>query len=547
MSYWLIFALVALTSASAHAQIWNLSTNGTGDQIFFISSLSPRGSGDAAVEKALTLRNGSVSVVEASPEPIESISYPFSRTAVSSSGEVYAVNRSRLCQGGSRCIDLASTNTTEIHTPSGTLSFDGTASISPNGRYAAIFNNLDEQQPIPVSYVRLVDLENMLVTLVGPQFTDEGQLVANDGSVLVRQGEAIRVVRPRGSLSFPTRRPVRRALLAADASRVVYDVPEAPFEIRVLDLDTGTDRSLGPGREPMLAEDGRQFSYLSIDSEGRQISMGDAVTGVTRPLIRRDAGFRDQTITGDGTTVVAAANDGRLLAIDSTTGQARELFRFLTRAFSLLSNVVPGSYNELLGPFPQGIDPEIRAGDVSPMVLGRVDRGTAFQFAWNTNVNADAAVTVSFADSPLEQRVGTGVLEAAGVALALGRSGDSLLYAIHENWSGFVSPQSPARPGEVVHMYGVGYGPVDGSVPNGQRTPSVRPFRITAGCEWRAIGIGSDPRPIAVPYAGLAPGMVGMYQLDVRIPSDWRYALFNAYCDGTGIVLRTAAIPVSNN
>jgi hypothetical protein len=38
-----------------------------------------------------------------------------------------------------------------------------------------------------------------------------------------------------------------------------------------------------------------------------------------------------------------------------------------------------------------------------------------------------------------------------------------------------------------------------------------------------------------------------MYQLDVRIPSDWRYALFNAYCDGTGIVLRTAAIPVSNN
>ena len=39
----------------------------------------------------------------------------------------------------------------------------------------------------------------------------------------------------------------------------------------------------------------------------------------------------------------------------------------------------------------------------------------------------------------------------------------------------------------------------------------------------------NDPRPIDVVFAGLAPGLIGIYQFDFRIPLDWPYPVFNAY------------------
>lgn len=108
-----------------------------------------------------------------------------------------------------------------------------------------------------------------------------------------------------------------------------------------------------------------------------------------------------------------------------------------------------------------------------------------------------------------------------------------LNYGIHQDWSGPITQDNPAQPGEIIHFYGSGWGPVDGTVATGQPTPSDRLYRITTPCQWVATGATANldsATEIDVPFAGLAPGLVGVYQLDFQIPASWNDSIFDAFC-----------------
>ncbi len=70
----------------------------------------------------------------------------------------------------------------------------------------------------------------------------------------------------------------------------------------------------------------------------------------------------------------------------------------------------------------------------------------------------------------------------------------------------------PARPGETIVLYGVGFGPVTPSVDAGeivrQGNALATPLQIFFG-----------QTPATVAYAGLAPGTVGVYQFNVVVPN----------------------------
>ena len=296
----------------------------------------------------------------------------------------------------------------------------------------------------------------------------------------------------------------------------------------------------------MLAADGRRFSYLNSSGGTVQVWLGDAVTGASRALSNEPEGIRDQTITGDGSTVIAATNAGRLLYINTSTGEAKQVLGSPGPRATLLTTPVPGSYNEIRGTFPAGFVPEIRIGTAAIPVLGRSPRGIAIQIPWEVQPDQKANIVFSSPEPAWEQMLSTGVSDASGVALPVGVGGPGgpAYYAVHENWSALVTIENPARPGEVIHMYGTGYGPVDGNVATGQPTPGDRLYRMTSPCVWQAIGVLNDPRPFEVLFAGLAPGLIGIYQLDFRIPSDWPFKAFNAYCQLPSGFLPTAAIDV---
>jgi uncharacterized protein (TIGR03437 family) len=82
--------------------------------------------------------------------------------------------------------------------------------------------------------------------------------------------------------------------------------------------------------------------------------------------------------------------------------------------------------------------------------------------------------------------------------------------------SSVVAGASPAKPGDVVSLYGTGFGDVNPPVAAGLLATGMatltNPFTVTIG------GETLDPSDIL--YAGLSPGSIsGLYQFNVRIPS----------------------------
>lgn len=85
----------------------------------------------------------------------------------------------------------------------------------------------------------------------------------------------------------------------------------------------------------------------------------------------------------------------------------------------------------------------------------------------------------------------------------------------HINGS-LVSATAPAQPGETIVIYMTGLGQVNGSVAAGQPSPSSPLLSATATVE---VDLG-DTNPVTVipGFAGLAPGFVDVYQVNVTIP-----------------------------
>ena len=87
----------------------------------------------------------------------------------------------------------------------------------------------------------------------------------------------------------------------------------------------------------------------------------------------------------------------------------------------------------------------------------------------------------------------------------------------------------PARPGDVILVYGIGFGATTPAVPPGQIASGLpnlnSPFTFRFG-----------DTPAEVSYAGLAPGFVGLYQFNIVVPNvpDGDYQI-NATLGGTPI------------
>jgi uncharacterized protein (TIGR03437 family) len=70
----------------------------------------------------------------------------------------------------------------------------------------------------------------------------------------------------------------------------------------------------------------------------------------------------------------------------------------------------------------------------------------------------------------------------------------------------------PANPGDVITLYGVGFGPVAPASPAGEPVQQFNSLSST-------FQISTGGVPITPSYDGLAPGYTGRYQLDIAVPS----------------------------
>ncbi len=104
---------------------------------------------------------------------------------------------------------------------------------------------------------------------------------------------------------------------------------------------------------------------------------------------------------------------------------------------------------------------------------------------------------------------------------------------IHEDFRALITDDSPAIPGEVIHLYATGLGPV--TQPQQTGVPASGPVPLV---EQRPCTDGST-----LLYAGLAPGLIGYYQVDARLPASLTPRSHRLVCAGVATDIPTPPLP----
>ena len=72
----------------------------------------------------------------------------------------------------------------------------------------------------------------------------------------------------------------------------------------------------------------------------------------------------------------------------------------------------------------------------------------------------------------------------------------------------------PAAPGDVIILWGTGFGATSPAAPPGVETPSITTYNTAT-----AVSVTVGGKPATVYGAALAPGYAGLYQIAIQIPA----------------------------
>ena len=175
----------------------------------------------------------------------------------------------------------------------------------------------------------------------------------------------------------------------------------------------------------------------------------------------------------------------------------------------------PGSLAAIFCTGLQGTDGvQVKVGNIAAPVLAVVGfpeyQQINFQVPWEADsstvvVTQGAAADSFYANTPLRWTVF--FTDAAGNIAAL-----------HAGGTRVVTPADPARPGEWIVAYGSNLGAVANPPANGTPTPSDHQFPLSTAQNLYYLISGASG--VQASFMGLAPGLVGVYQVAMRVPDD---------------------------
>ncbi|MBL8176595.1 MAG: hypothetical protein JNK48_18105 [Bryobacterales bacterium] len=122
-----------------------------------------------------------------------------------------------------------------------------------------------------------------------------------------------------------------------------------------------------------------------------------------------------------------------------------------------------------------------------------------------------------------------------------GNGGTGAAFALREG--GVVTDAAPAKGGEAVAVFAVGLGAVNPAVASGAAA-GRDPFHDVV----ERVTVNLDGRPAELLYAYLLPGLVGIYEVDFRVPEDVREGwlplsiAMGGHASQSGVTLRTASM-----
>ena len=555
------FALAILPGLSL-AQFRSLVTTDDGSLLLFSSRLQLQGTTEYSWDKLFSIDSSGLSLYEQRQEQSEpspsrlSNFYLMDDADLSGDGSIRALITGRVCViPGSGCFIGNYFVQSEVSglPPQNPIAYPGKIRISRNGRYGFVCC-VNQYQ----GFSGLLDLTTgaSKPMSVFPNYLTRGMVASTGTVVLPEQTYSLQIATLTSTREIATSAKTVRAVLDDNATLVVYEGQYSDGTELLSKIDPGTGAELILLKAPDanlvgMTYDGQLIAFLSdakLTSTNpggvKQLYSVRADGSGLRQITQDPAGLVEATLARGGAVAYAVTAAGRLLKIDMASGTATVLIeRTLTlqtppssgpidpvagSAYCVSGTGLADSGSTATPPLPSSLGGLQLLLDQNPLPLQSVTPGqVCFQLPWDTAMGDHTLTAVTNSDPRFQPIPNAELLisfSAMPNFLPLGpqyRPSVSLApYALasHEDFRGPLTRTDPARPGEIVHFWMTGLGPVDRPVPTGAAAPTNPPPTVAGGfaCQFSAVPSGYVTAPVL--FAGLAPGTVGYYQATVQVP-----------------------------
>ncbi|HYL76141.1 MAG TPA: hypothetical protein VEU96_18170 [Bryobacteraceae bacterium] len=539
----LCFTTVLLAQQQAFQ---NLAPNSDGSAVYFSSPLRMKGTDQYPSQPKIFIWDSlkGVALFEQQPPTIIGTP-PFLRSAtaynriapsIGSAGHTVAITGISDCNFSSVCGFSVERLEAEIRVDGGDpLVMKGAPSVSANGRFVALSSPV--VHPFGLTTLTVLDLAT------GQQqhpasFNSFPRRhgVANDGSVIVLNlinGAHIQLWRWSGALE-PLNLPFNPTPPEIDAfgDKIFYLTGHPPSPVQqdlmVLNVTTGQASKVAIAQPDNsfdapqfdISDDGSLVAFTLAGQAWMVHSDGTALTQITNG----PDSIVEIALSGSGSHLFAITSTSRILRVDLRTMVSTEIVPATPIAAGLRGLpfvVTPGEILQLTSTQPIPEIPSVNLFNKDLMILREDPSGIDLQLPFDLPTGA------GWPDAVLRQQ-SSGPFESAMMFLAPVVVASyaphwfltaNHVAALHQDFSGPITPDNPAHPGEIVHAYGSGFGPV-APLPAPGQPASANPLSITTTPFICGL-TGNDSKFVAgdTLFAGLAPGWFGLYQFDVRLPA----------------------------
>ncbi len=524
------------------AQFSGLATTTDGSQLYFSSTLRLRGSTESNAPKIFrhgttfdlvkeVLRDDSV------PDNTSNF-YELIEPQVSGDGKIVAYTSTPECYN-LPTVDCQTQFLPNViggpAIPTHALPF-GHARLSPDGRYLASCC-LADAIPVQTGIFDFTAGQSFVVpgVLVG----DGLQAFADGGLVMTANVNSVVIFRQTTS-SWDDGTPIalpaspQLARLSRDGSTILY---LSGTSLAVHNIASGQEVVLDANASmPWISDDGKLALYLApMESGGPLEVFAQNTDGSGRRVIANlPEGFNAITLSGDGTVAYAATPLGRLLRIDVASGATGQLngpiplisdlepCAFYVSCTLGTGAVAPGSDVWLDGS-AFGESPSVLVNGVKAPVFVGSDSYARIQIPWQAPVNERISFVVENGNPQPFESVNTENSQAIVPVVRMvsyqpGTPGYQVPEIYHQNFLSLVSQSQPVAPNEIVHVYMNGLGPVSPAVATGAKASSQLLSRIvnpmSCAVNIPMTGLSAE---VPVEFAGLAPELTGIYQVDIKV------------------------------
>jgi uncharacterized protein (TIGR03437 family) len=513
-------------------QFSNLVTTDDGQIVYFSSPLARRGTSDFTTQKLFRFGPAGLEVVaqvaRLDTPPNTTNYYLVIDPDLSGDGSVLSYVAQRQCFGGSSCL-FVELYESHIRTAGAEIVFSGQTRISRDGAYAVRFG-LTGYDPT-ASTPQVMNIGAKQTTTI-PGRVPPGHPIANGGAVLADiSGSGWSLWTPSSSRLLPAIDSVVNAYVSANGAKIAWENGSGLF---LLDVGSGAKTQIASGAGPFfpsLSNDGAKLLYVASSQAFLRDSLGTAT-----PVTNAVEGIREAVISGNGNVGWAITNSGRLLKIDLAARTSQVVLGPVPLVTEIEGAPLPGSLNWARGsgwsdqsyaaaaPLPEQLGGvSLALGSTRMKLLSISPSQIVYQIPFET-----APETYQLAFEPADPVFSAGkqvtIVDYQPAPIYYGRE----LVAFNQYdpaianapFTQLVNSQNPARPGDLLHVYMTGLGQAIAPVPSGEAAPPDRPSPAIRGLDCVVYKQPGQPSPVEVNYAGMAPGFIGIYQIDLRVPAD---------------------------